>query len=330
VHALFRMREGDPDTALKLFDSGDLPRDTHGPLVLDLEARLSKVHGELSAKVQQREAQAQQEFNLIQRERTRSRDGADRVKRINDLLTQYGDTEFVREHEGELREMKSQIAQAGKLSLEDRLRAAYGQEISFPGNSRASLEYLCGSEPSARWEMGDWLRSAGGWSADRKHSRQELENETLWPRLELEDPLDLNAPMRVEIEFEEPQGSGPPLRFIASVAGVHLGFAGPTDLGLKSQFAAKAGGVEAMKEMLEVLDKQRGTPIGGLERGKSYKLRVDLGQNRGRLSARLNNEDLPGGDYLRPEGRGSSYSIVVRSMEPVMLRSVHIEAGVRK
>ena len=133
--------------------------------------------------------------------------------------------------------------------------------------------------------------------------------------------------MTVEIVFEQP---GPQGRFVASVAGVHLGFAGPIDVGMKSQFAARAGGADALKELLETLDKQKGTPINGLERGKRYTLRVELAQNRGRLTAWLNDEPLPGGDYLRPEGKGGSYGIALRALDPLLLESVRVDAGVRK
>ncbi|HUR28586.1 MAG TPA: serine/threonine-protein kinase [Planctomycetota bacterium] len=325
ARALFRMREGEADVAFKVFNSGPLPRESHNPLIQDLESRLHLAHGELFAKVKQREDDAQQAYNLIQRDRVYAREAQDRVKRINDLLTQFPDTEFVREHDAQLRELRASIEKAGKQSFEDRLRAAFGDEIRFPGNARAQLEFRCGVEPSHGWEMGDWNRGNDGWTAPRRHSRAELENEALWPRLRLDDSLDL-ARMTVEIEFEQ---RDPPRFFVASVAGVHLGFAG-FDVGLKPQFAAKAGGPDELKALLEQLDKQKGTPISGLQRGKRYKLRVELQQNRGRLTAYLNDEQLPGGDYLRPEGRAGSYSIVLRSLEPVLLLAVRVEVGVRK
>jgi hypothetical protein len=320
------MREGEPDVALKVFHSGVLPRESHGALVQDLETRVQVAHGEVTARVKQREDEAQQAYNLLQRAVYAS-EGQDRIKRINDLLTQYPDTQFVREHEAQLRELRASIEKAGKLSFEDRLRAAYGDEIRFPGNARALLEFRCALEPSHGWEMGDWKRGNDGWTAARLHSREELEDETLWPRLRLDDSLDLNARMTVEIEFEQQE---PPKRFVASVAGVHLGFAGPSDPGLKSQFAARAGGVDELKALLEQLDAKKGTPVVGLERGKRYKLRVELQQNRGRLTAWLNDEPLPGGDHLRPDGKGGSYSIVLRSLDPVLLVAVRIDAGVRK
>ena len=268
---------------------------------------------------------------MIQRERTHTREVADRIKRINELLGQYGDTGFVREHDLELRELRTQLTQSGKLSFESKLQSLYGPEIRFPGNAKVLLEYVCTSEEALPWLMGDWKRGVDGWSAERQHSRADLEDETLWPRLLLEEPLDLNAAMSVEIEFEQPQSSGPPKNFVVSVAGVHIGFAGPTEQGLKSQVAAKAGGVDALKELLDQLGKGKGSPINGLERGKTYKLRVDLAQGRGRLTATLNGEPLlRGQDSLRPEGKGGSYSIVVRSLEPVLLKAVRIDAGVRR
>ncbi len=330
LRALFRMREGDTDAALKVFSSGPLPRAGHGALVGDLETRLSKVHGELSARVQERELDAQQAFNLIQRERQYTRDVQERINRINDLLLNYSETEFVGKHEVELRELKAQIEQAGKLSFEARLRAAYGSAISFPGNDRALLKFVCSDEELPQWKMGDWKRSSQGWSAEGKHSMAELEDETLWPRLLLEKPLDLNQAMSVEIEFECPESSGPPPRFIASVAGVHIGFAGPPEVGLKSQYATQAGGVSAFHELLEQLQQRKGTEVAGLQRGERYKLRIELLQGRGRVTASLNGQALPEKDLLRPDGKGGSYSIVVRSLEPVLLKSVTIDAGMQR
>ncbi|HTF89463.1 MAG TPA: serine/threonine-protein kinase, partial [Planctomycetota bacterium] len=249
ARALFRMREGDPDTAVRVFESGPKPNDTHAALVADLESRLSKAHVELSAKVEQREKDAEQEFSIIQREQGYTREVPARIKRINDFLATYADTECAKEHGPALRDLKQALEGSLKISFEDKLRSNYGPEISFPAQSKAQLNYSFTSEASPRWNMGDWKRSAEGWSADRLHSRAELEDEKLWPRLLLEEPLDLNAAMIVEIEFEQPQSSGTPRRFVVSIAGVHVGFAGPPEAGASSLVASKAGGADAMKDL---------------------------------------------------------------------------------
>ncbi|MEO6709895.1 MAG: hypothetical protein ABIP42_09975, partial [Planctomycetota bacterium] len=303
----------------------------HAGLVADLGSRLSKANVELSAWVEQREKDAEQEFSIIQREKDYTREVPARIKRINDFLATYADTESAKEHGPGLRDLKQALESSLKISFEDKLRSAYGREISFPVQSRARLNYEFTSEASPRWNMGDWKRSAEGWSADRLHSRAELENnETLWPRLLLEEPLDLNAAMSVEIEFQQPQSSGTPRRFIVSIAGVHIGFAGPPEAGVKSQVASKAGGADAMKDLLDLLDQRKGKDTAGLERGNLYKLRVDLFQGRGQWTATLNGQDLLVQDALRPQGRGGSTSIVLRSLEPILVKAVRIDAGVRK
>ena len=330
VRALFRFREGDADAALKAFNSGPLPRESHAALVADLESRLNQAHGELSAKALEREQDAQVIYNLIQRERAHTRE-ADRIKRITDLLNGYSDTEFVRAHELELRDLRGSLASSVKLTPEDQLLKLYGSKLtSFPRSERALLTYNCGSEAFSRWSMGDWNRGIDGWSAGRKHSRAELEDGTLWPRLLLEDPLDLEAAMSVEIEWEQLQSSGPPQRFIASVAGWHIGFAGPSEVGDKAQVASTAGGDSALLELLSLLDNNKGMPRAGLERGKQYKLRVELVQGRGNLIATLNGVKIQEQAQMRPAGKGGSDIIVLRSLEPVLLKCVRIEAGLGK
>ncbi len=330
VRALFRFREGDTDAALKAFNSGPLPRESHAALVTDLEARLNRAHGELSAKALEREQAAQVIYNLIQREKAHTRE-ADRIKRITDLLNGFSDTAFVREHEVELRDLRASLATFVKLTPEEQLLKLYGSTfISFPRSERALLSYDCGSEALLRWSMGDWNRGIDGWSAGRKHSKAELEDGSLWPRLLLEDPLDLDAAMSVEIEWEQPQSSGPPQRFIVSVAGWHIGFAGPSEIGEKAQVASTAGGDSALLELLSLLDKNKGIPKAGLERGKLYKLRVELVQGRGNLSATLNGVKIQDQAQMRPEGKGGSNTIVLRSLEPVLLKAVRIEAGLGK
>lgn len=330
VRALFRMREGDADGALRAFNSGPLPIDSHAALVLDLQSHLTLARGELNARVQQREDAAQTAYNLIQRERFHARDAQDRIRRINVLLTEYADTAFVKEHDAELREIKAQSSQPGKLTPEGRLRGIYGTALSFPASGRALIAFDCTLEGRSPWEMGDWKRAAAGWSADRRHSRKELENETLWPRLVLSDPLDLDAAMVVEIEFEQPHSSGPPQRFVASVAGWHVGFVAMPEGGGKSLVASTAGGVSSLRDLHELLDDKKGAPIAGLERGRRYVLRMELSQGRGKLIASLNGERILTQDQTRPEGRVGSYSIVVRSIEEVLLKAVRIEAGIGK
>ncbi|MBK8179781.1 MAG: serine/threonine protein kinase [Planctomycetes bacterium] len=328
ARSLFRLREGDLEAATRVFHSGPLPMESHGPLVAELEQRLSLARNELSTQLQRREEAARGAFNLIQRERSHARDAAARVKRINDLLVQYADTEFVKERESELRELRSQILATGKVTAEDRLRGIYGADISFPAAGRVAIERVFSVEELPRWTAGDWKRSPGGWSAERHHSRAELEDEALWPRFLLEEPLDLNGAMSVELSFEQPQSSGQPKRFVASVAGWHIGLAGPSEVGGQSQVLVTAGGVDALHDMLVQLDDEKGIPIQGLSRGQTHVLRIELMQGRGKCTATLDGAELPRRDEKRPDGRGGSSSIVLRSLEPVILKSVRIEAVV--
>ena len=107
-----------------------------------------------------------------------------------------------------------------------------------------------------------------------------------------------------------------------------IALAGPSDVGARGQLAIGAGGVGALHDLLEQLDAGKGEPITGLERGKTHVLRIELVQGRGKCTAILDGEVLPKRDERRPEGRGGSSSIVIRSMEPVLLKSVRIEAGI--
>ena len=323
LRALFRLREGDPEAALKAFNSGPLPLESHGALVADLDARLAREGGALSAKAKRREDEAQRAYNLIQR--AHQRDPAERIRRIDNLLTQYGDCAVVRENDAKLRELRQQLAQSGKQGVEAQIQAMYAPtRLSLPQSGRARMEFSCSTEKFPAWEMGDWRNGPEGWSAEGRHSRTELETETLWPRLLLERSFDLGARVDVELEFEQP---GPPNRFVASVAGVHIAFAGPAEIGGQGLVSASAGGPTALRDLLDSLDRGVGKPIGGLVRGQTHVLRLVLVQGRGKLEASLDGQLVLEQDFRRPEGKGGSSSVVVRSIEPVLLKAVRIEAG---
>jgi hypothetical protein len=294
--------------------------ESYGPLVADLEQRLMRVGGELSARAKQREEQANQAYNLVQRT-AHGRDAAERIKRIDGLLLQYGDCAIVREHETELRELRQQLALIGKPGSEAQVQEQYAPtQLSLPSSGRVRMEFVCSTERSAAWNLGDWQARPDGWVATRKHSKLELENETLWPRLLLERQFDLGAPLDVEFQIEQLATSGPPQRFVASVAGVYVAVA-------KGQIAVAAGGPSALHELMELLDRGKGKPIDGFERGQTHVLRVVLGQGRGKLEASIDDQVVLVQDFLRPEGKGGSTSVVVRSIEPVLLKRVIIEAG---
>jgi len=326
LRALFRLREGDPETAQRAFNSGPLPRESHGALVADLDARLAREGGAISAKAKQREEEAQRAYNSIQR--TYQLPAAERIRRIDHLLTQYGDCAVVRENDAKLRELRQQLGQANKQGVEAQLQALYAPtSLSLPASGRARMEFGCSTEKFPMWDMGDWRNRPEGWTAEGRHSREQLETETLWPRLLIERPFDLGARIDVELEFEQPDASGPPVCFVASVTGVHIAFTGPRDIGGQGLVAANAGGPTALRELLDSLDSGAGKPVVGLQRGKTHVLRLVLVQGRGRLEASLDGQLVLEKDFRRPEGKGGASSVVVRSMEPVLLKAVRIEAG---
>jgi serine/threonine-protein kinase len=196
VRALFRDREGAPDVAAQTYDSGELPGGEHTALVVAFGQRIHRTKVELDKVQEQRLQTAMNEFYNIKRTTGEAhlRQPAERLRQINDLLTNYSDLEFVRANRDELLAIKARLESPERPTIEAALKANFAPtELEIKGR-RTTLAFEFGVE-APRWVPGDWAAFAGeGWRATQAFEEPSLLDAGHWPRLELGPPLDLSAP----------------------------------------------------------------------------------------------------------------------------------------
>jgi serine/threonine protein kinase len=327
--ALFRYREGEREEAARTFASGPLPRERYGPLISDLQRRLETSREQFDKLHQEKLAEAMGRYRLIKRDSGHARDTAERLRRIQELLQDYSDLEWVRAKEPELRKLQDQLRAPNKPSVESAVREAFNpSSVRFLDGGRVHLRFDFSSGSPGKWFAGDWQQGPEGWRAKGEHDYAQLRNEHLWPRLLLAKPLDLDAPLSAEFDLLQPSESGRPRKFVASVAGFHVAFAGPTEQGGTARLLVRAGGTVGFETLLgEWDDPNRGIAVQGLQRGKVHTLRIELTLGRGKIRVLLDGVQLAEQDNPSPENKPGSASIVVRSLEPVLLKSVRLEAA---
>ena len=257
------------------------------------------------------------------------RDHEELVQRINELLANYSDLAFVKEHARDLRDIKERLGEPVQTTPEAELEKVFGpSELYLPELNRAEMVFDFGAEEVGSWKPGDWKLDGHGWRASESYAREELGNELIWPRLLLSKPVKLDHPFSVEFNVEF---SGPPREFLVSVAGWHVLLDGPDSVGGKSRFLFNSGGAEGLKELLdEAENPSEGKLIEGLQRGHRYTLRIELTHVRGKIRVLLDGKalDTPK-DRMRPSRDAGSHSVVVRSTETVVLHKVTIETEFR-
>ena len=335
VRALFRWREGDLPGTAALLPLPGLPDPELDRLATELVRRVGRSLEERDQGREEREAEARTLEHLINRviagEAVHAADRAETLERIDRLLVEFGDLDYVRRREPELRFLKQRlVAEAGELEPAD-FREAFGAtDVALDrSRRRVALTFaLAAIDPSGAFSAGDWDAVADGWEAPTVSSRAQLEDERRWPRLVLSQPLDLDQPLAVELEVLQPRGSGPPQLLLVSVAGVHVALRSDAHGG--PRLLARSGSAEALRELLvDVLERGRGEPMPGLRRGARHRLGIELSRGRGRVDVRLDGVPIGQEDLPRPLDGPGSASVVVRSLEPVRLVRAEIRAGYR-
>ena len=336
VRALFRWREGDLATAASLLPLGEFADPELDLLAEDLVRRLARALEDRDLDREQRLEQAQAIERLINRVAgggsVHPRDVAETIERIDRLLSEYADLDYVRRREPELRFLKTRLSESAPVVRPEDFETTFGAESALldSGQRRVRMEFAFDEATwGGPWSHGDWVVAGNGWEAPGVSSREQLLLEPRWPRLVLREPVDLDQPLSVELEIQQPRSSGPPQLLLLSVAGVHVALGGDGE-GQAARLAIASGGTQELAELLsDLLDGGRGAAAPALERGGTHRVRVELTRGRGRAEVYLDGVLIGQEDRPRPSGEPGTASVVLRSLEVVRLVSAEISAGYR-
>ena len=335
MRGLFRMHEGDVAAAQAMLPVGDLGDARLEALATELGRRVSESLAELDQTQRQRLAEAERLERLVYRivkfGVVHPREVENTVARIDRLLTEFGDLDFVRERAVELKYLKRTFSQENPIS-EQTFREAFGaSEVELdPQQHTVRMTLALDAQAlGGPGDPGDWIVAPDGegWVAPGPSSRKQLADEYRWPRLTLHTPMDLEQRLAAEVRIEQLRESGPPRFLLVTVAGVHVGLA-TGERGEEGRWLAGSGGPEHVDALAEaLLEKGEGRPFQGLTRGSTHVIRVELTQGRGRASIHLDGELLGIASEPRPLFEPGSASIGVRSLEVLRFISVEVEGG---
>jgi hypothetical protein len=259
-------------------------------------------------------------------------DARTEIQHIDRLLSEYGDIELVRAAGDELRARRAELVAPPRPPSRQDLIDLFGPDSAAVSGSKVSMRFAFDSAAEGAWKSGDWSFDGDGWQAREARAREDLFDESRWPRLVLRAPIALEAAMDVELDFEQLRDSGPPQLLAVTVAGVHVAFfGGVRETGEPARFLIDSGGPDRLRVAIDdLLASRRGTPFAGLQRGGRHTVRLELSQGRGAVAVFLDGKKLDQGATKRPgiEEIGDE-SVVIRSLEPVRLREVRFEGRVR-
>ncbi len=336
VRGLFRSREGDLEAAAAVLPLGALGDAELERLATELSRRVGASATASDVDQRERLEQAKTLIKLINRVRladvTHARDIADTVAKIDRVLHEFGDLEYVRVRRVELQYTKDCLTEDDPPVAEEDFRSGFGaSEVQIAEGSRTvRMGFDFDAEThGGPWDAGDWVVASDGdgWQAPGVRSRAQLLESGLWPRLVLRQPLDLEDRLSVELELDQLRDSGPPVLLVVSVAGVHVGFLGD-EHGRAGRWLTASGGPEHLHRLLEgLLDGAEGQSFAGLERGARHRVRIELTQGRGRAEVFLDDQLLDVDHQPRPGGEPGTASVVVRSIEVLRLVSARVEGS---
>ena len=338
ARALLRWRDGDVTTAAGLLPLPPLGRGDLDALASELVGRVGRSLEERDQDREQRIEEARSIERLINRvigdsEELHPTDAQETIERIDRLLSEYGDLDFVRRREPELRyfrehRMSAADGTVGPATFTKNFGADTVELDRSARRVRMGFEFDQGSV-GGPWSQGDWVSVGAGWQAGGVSSREQLGLDPRWPRLVLRTPLDLDRDLSVEFVLQQPRDSGPPQLTVIQVAGVHVGLTGELESG-GPRIAIASGGPEQLGELLdELLEEGGGKPFGGLVRGETHRLKVQLTRGRGRVEVYLDGAMIGFEDLPRPSGKTGAAGVVLRSLEAVRLVSCEIIAHYR-
>jgi len=193
----------------------------------------------------------------------------------------------------------------------------------FPRRGRVELSQRFDEAVEGAWDAGEWVALGAGWQAPRLAGVEEVLYAKA-PTLLLRDPFDLEAGLaEVEFEIEVPQDARARL-VVMSALGFHCAFV--TDDEATGRVVAKSRDLEGVvRRALE----GGGEEFPGLRPGESHRVMLRVNQARGTMSVLFDGEQCVRIADLSPKDRPRSTSVSLRSLEPLLLIGVRIEAGRR-
>ena len=330
LRALFRYRERDGAGAAKMLPLVPLSDESLTPLALDLTARLRQSEALQEEEQKERARRAEAQLNLVFREGyAHDGDREATLRRIEQLLGEFGDVERVRASRQDLLDLRDRLSTPQKSTTREDLQELFGGTVEMLPFKGVRLAFDFDASFQGAWERNAWAASGNGWAAAGVSSREQMLDDRLWPRLVLRSPIDLDAAMHVELEVEQMHESGPPRLLAISVAGVHAFFKSPDAAQSEGRILIGSGGPEDFQQLLDRVLDGRGDRFEGLVKGAEHKIRIELSQGRGKCRVLLDDRKVGEAAYPRPEGKPGTASIAVRSLEPVRLLSARIEARYR-
>jgi tRNA A-37 threonylcarbamoyl transferase component Bud32 len=332
--ALLRERTGDAAAAFELLPFNEPVRPEWQTLAAQLAARLELARSRHSREVEERRTKASELLFLVRRaaQNNETVTSQRQLEQIDTLLREYGEIDDVKADSAWLRQRRDELQRGPGAVGADAFRAAFGPNaIELTDNRRVAMRFVFDVDYQGQFQRNVWDAGAGGWSAPRNFSLEDLSSASLWPTLSLRSPLDVEQAMELDLVFDQPGDAGPPRLFAVSFAGVHVVLAGATDEGAPPRYAIVSGTdadfVETVKGLL-ARTRGVGAPFKGLSKGARHQLRIELRQGRGQVDLLLDGERLESRAVPRQDSNtagANARALVVRSFERVRL----VEATLR-
>ncbi len=321
--ALFRYHEGDIAGARELLSEADLQS---GDLILhDLGVRVSKQLGQEQEVRRMRRVHASREV-----ERLIGRDSAplpdkERAVHIGRLLREYRDVIDTNTQLVLTRTRAGLTRVLPPSTLKDFDERYAPQELEFPQYGRVRMAFHFDRTEILNWSTGEWFYTgAQGWLGSTSASVEELGN-SRGPRLELSDPLlPETGIFEVQVRFLQPAGADP-VMLAVSTMGYHAVFTGRT-LTDSPRFLCDT------TDLIDVGRRARageGSEFEGFEPGREHQLVLRISKASGKVSAWVDGEPVETHHRQPPRADAGPLQLMIRSLEPIELRKVQIEAGRR-
>ncbi|MCH2107029.1 MAG: hypothetical protein MK291_10340 [Planctomycetes bacterium] len=316
------MVEGDLQAAAECYEAlGAAEASTR--LGDELGARLRPLLARESSEERERRAQAERWVQTHELAQLMEGSPKKSLKMVEAFLRDYGEALDV-ESLAKVRGWRAALEEVTAPStLEDFERTFAADEASFPRRGRVELTQRFDSLEEGAWSIGSWTAQGLGWQAPLHAGVEELIAAKA-PTLLLRDPFELEAgPVEVEVELEVPLDARARL-VVVSAIGFHCALV--TEAGGGGRLVA---GSRDLGRVIERAMSGAGEEFDGLLPGERYSLKMRANQSRGTLTVSLDGEERVRIEDLSPKDRARSTSVSLRSLEPLLLSGVRIEAGRR-
>ena len=334
---MHRAREGDEQRALDLISSGSF-----GP---ELEALASELRRSLerSQRVHgaRRDARLRDARGLLATLYLDEDDGLERLGRdpgralatIRRLRLEFSDLAPVVEAAGRLEQLEAALTNpGGKPTLAD-YEAAFGEGVPrFLDGDTVELRYWFEGTEVPGFQLEGWTPDGLHWvsPADIVDDQDLVARQA--PRLVLRRPMDVTrGDLVVEFDFVEPHGVATERLVLASVAGFHLALRTGEGEARSEWAVSTEGPAEALADLRSNPERISGRL---LDAGGTYRLRIEVSQQTGRMLVLMGSLD-PRGDDVEyreivqdrlspPRGRLGSAGVSLRAMESLRLSSIWV------